>query len=436
MTTAADPKPAPDVAAIERAAADKAHNDANKRVSEILAIGKMFGRHGGDTKAAEALQAGKTSEQFRQEMLEHMASQPVPTADIGMSKKEVKQFSFLRAINALVNPTDRKAQEAAAFEREASDAVASKLGRSAQGFFVPHDVQRRDLVVGTPTAGGNLVATDLLAGSFIDMLRNRMMVIQMGAQMLTGLQGNISIPRQTGGATAYWVAEGNAPTESTQAVDQVAMSPKTVGAYTDISRKLLLQSSIDVESFVRSDLASVLALAIDLAAINGTGSGNNQPTGILAASGVGLVAGGTDGAAPSWGHIVALETAVAVANADVAAMGYLTNAKVRGKLKTTSKVSGQNGFVWEDGNTLNGYTAGVSNQVPSNLTKASGTNLSAILFGNWSDLLIGQWGTLDLMVDPYSNSTSGTVRVVALQDVDIAIRQAASFAVMKDAITT
>lgn len=435
MTTiAADPKTAPDVAAIERAAIEKANTAANQRVADIMAIGKMFGRHGGEAKAAAALQAGKTVEQFRQEMLEHMASQPVPTADIGMSQKEVKQYSFLRALNALANPTDRKAQEVAAFEREVSDAVASKMGRSAQGLFVPQDVQRRDMTVGTATAGGNLVATDLLSASFIDMLRNRMMVIGMGAKLLTGLQGNIAIPRQTGGATAYWVAEGNAPTESQQAVDQVTMSPKTVGAYTDISRKLLLQSSIDVESFVRSDLATVLALAIDLAAINGSGA-SNQPTGLLSASGVGVVQGGTDGAAPAWSHIVALETAVAVANADVASMGYLTNAKVRGKLKTTSKVSGQNGFVWEDGKTINGYTAGVSNQVPSNLTKGSGTNLSAILFGNWADLVIGQWGTLDLMVDPYSNSTSGTVRVVALQDVDIALRQAASFAVMKDAIT-
>lgn len=434
MTIAAEPKTPVDVAAIERAAVEKATTSANQRVADIMAIGKMFGKQGGEARAAAALQAGKSVEQFRQEMLEHMASQPVPTADIGMTQKEARRFSFLRAINALSNPGDRKAQEAASFEREASDAVAGKLGRSAQGFFVPADVQKRDLTVGTAASAGNLVATDLLSGSFIDMLRNRMLVMAMGAQMLTGLVGNIAIPRQTGGATAYWVAEGNAPTESTQTVDQVTMSPKTVGAYTDISRKLLLQSSIDVEAFVRSDLSQVLALAIDLAAINGTGA-SNQPTGILSASGVGVVPGDTNGKALTWSDIVALETAVAVANADVGNMGYLTNAKVRGKLKTTSKVSGQNGFIWEDGGTVNGYRTGVSNQVPSNLTKGTGSNLSAVLFGNWADLVIGQWGTLDLMVDPYSNSTSGTVRVVALQDVDIALRQAASFAVMKDAIT-
>lgn len=423
-----------DHAAIERAATERANQDATKRAADIIAIGEMFAKQGGERKAAEALRAGKTVEQFRAEMLQHMATQPLHTADIGLTEKEARAFSFVRAFNALANPTDRKAQEAAAFEREASDAVAAKQGRSAQGFFVPAEVQRRDLNVTTATAGGNTVATNLLAASFIDLLRNKMAVTDLGAQFLTGLVGNIAIPRATGGATAYWVAESGSPTESQAAFDQVTMTPKTVGAYSDISRKLLLQSSIDVEGFVRNDLATVLALAIDLAAINGSGA-SNQPRGVLNTSGIGDVAGGTNGLAPTWAHMVELESDIAIANADVGTMGYLTNAKVRGKLKTTSKVSGQNGFVWEDG-MVNGYNAAVSNQVPSNLVKgASGAVCSAIIFGNWSDLIIGQWGTLDLMVDPYSGSTSGTVRVVALQDVDIAVRNAVSFSAMLDALT-
>ena len=423
-----------DHSAIERAATERAHQDATKRAADIIAIGEMFAKQGGERKASEALRAGKSVEQFRADMLQHMATQPVPTADVGLSDKEARAFSFVRAFNALANPGDRKAQEAASFEREVSDAVAAKQGRSAQGFFVPTEVQRRDLTVSPATAGGNTVATNLLAASFIDLLRNKLAVTGLGAQFLSGLVGNIAIPRATGGATAYWVAESGAPTESQAAFDQVTMSPKTVGAYSDISRKLLLQSSIDVEGFVRNDLASVLALAIDLAAINGTAAGN-QPRGLLANSGIGDVAGGANGAAPTWANMVELESDIAIANADVGTMGYLTNAKVRGKLKTTSKVSGQNGFVWEDG-MVNGYNAAVSNQVPSNLVKGtSGAVASAIIFGNWSDLIIGQWGTLDLMVDPYSGSTSGTVRVVALQDVDIAVRNAVSFSAMLDALT-
>lgn len=427
--------PAPvDMAAIERAAADKANQAATTRAADIIAIGEMFAKQGGEKKASEALRAGKSVEQFRADMLQHMATAPVPTAEIGLSKKEAQRFSFMRALNALANPKDRQAQEAAAFERDCSEAYGAKLGRQAQGFFVPVEVQQRDMTVGTATAGGHTVATNLLAANFIDLLRNKMALTGLGAQFMGGLVGNIAIPRQTGGATAYWVAESGAPTESHAAFDQVAMSPKTVGAYSDISRKLLLQSSIDVEAFVRNDLATVLALAIDLAAINGQGA-SNEPKGVLKVSGIGSVAGGTNGLAPTWGNIVDLESQVAVANADVGSMGYLTNAKVRGKLKTSSKVSGQNGFIWEDGS-VNGYNAVVSNQVPSNLTKGSAAGVcSAIVFGNWADLIVGQWGTLDLMVDPYSGSTSGTVRVVALQDVDIAVRNAVSFAAMLDALT-
>jgi HK97 family phage major capsid protein/HK97 family phage prohead protease len=391
---------------------------------------------GGAELAMSAIQRGLTVEQFQREAIEKLASKPVPTADIGMDKKEVKRYSLMRAINALANPTDANAQRAAAFEREVSDAVAQKLGKQARGFLVPFEVQKRDLVVGTPTAGGNLVATDLLAGSFIEVLRNAMVLPGLGTQMLTGLVGNVAIPKQTGAATAYWVAESNAPTESQQTIGQVAMSPKTVGAYTEISRKLLLQSSIDVESMVQTDLAAVLGLAIQQAAISGTGT-SNQPAGLLTLITPSVV-GGTDGAAPTWAHIVELESDVAVANALVENMAYLTNAKVRGKLKTTSKVSGQNGFIWENGDTpVNGYRAAVTNAVPSNLNKGASTGVcSAIIFGNFRDLVIGMWGGLDLMVDPYTGSTAGTVRVVALQDVDVAVRYTESFATMVDALTT
>lgn len=406
--------------------------DARNHAAEISKIAK--GLPGGAEMAMDAIQRGLTTEQFQAEALAKLATAPVRTADVGMTKTEVKRYSLMRALNALANPNDVNAQRAAAFERECSDAVASKMGKSARGFYLPHDVQKRDLVVGTASAGGNLVATDLMAGDFISLLRNAMVVMGMGTRMLTGLQGNVAIPRQTGAGTAYWVAESNAPTESQQAFDQVTMSPKTVGAFTDISRKLLAQSSLDVEALVQQDLATVLGLAIQQAAINGTGL-SNQPSGLLTLI-TPSVAGGTDGLAPTWAHIVELESDVSVANADVGTLSYLTNAKVRGKLKGTSKVSGQNGFVWDGGDTpLNGYRAAVSNAVPSNLTKGTGTNLSAIIFGNWSDLLIGMWGTLDLMVDPYSLSTAGSVRVVALQDVDVAVRHAESFATMVDAIT-
>ena len=409
-----------------------------KRAKDIIAIGEQFKL---ETLAAQCVRDGTSVAEFQSLAMKQMSERAKPTATIGLTDQEARSFSFVRAINALVNPGDRKAQDAARFEREVSDAVGAKLGRSAQGFFVPFEVQNRDLTVGSATAGGNTVGTSLLAASFIELLRNRMALDSLGVTMLTGLMGNISIPRQTGGATAYWVAESGAPTESAPAFDQVSMSPKTVGAFVDISRKLLLQSSIDIEAFVRNDLARVLALEIDRAGINGTGA-DNQPRGILNTAGIGSVVGGTDGLAPTWAHIVDLWSDVAVANADVGRTGYLTNSKVAGKLMTTEKAGNTAQFVCPGFPDATGFTsfggarARISNQVPSNLDKGTSTGVcSAIIFGNFADVLIGMWGTLDVTVDPYTASTSGTVRVVALQDVDVAVRHAESFAAMKDALT-
>lgn len=430
--------PVVDIAAIE----NKTRSEEKARIADIIETGEA---HNMRTEAMKAIADGKSAADFQRQVLDELRRrnlEPVEqSADIGLTGKEAKSFSFLRAINALANPTDRKSQEAAAFEYECSRAVSGQLKRSPRGIMIPLDVLKRDMVVGTDTAGGFLVGTDHLAANFIEMLRARMMTQALGAIVLSGLVGDVAIPKQTGGATAYWIAEGSDVTESTPTVGQVALAPKTCGAWTDISRKLLIQSSPDVEMLVRNDLAGTLALALDAAGIAGTGA-SNQPTGILSTTGIGDVAGGTDGAAPDWADIVDLETEVAIDNADIGALAYFTNAKVRGKLKQVEKASGTAQFVWENGQEagfglLNGYRAAVSNQVPSDLTKGASSGIcSAIIFGNFADLLYGLWGTVDITVDPYTQATSGTVRVVALQDADVAVRHAESFAAMQDALTT
>jgi len=204
----AQPQPSEEKAMTEKVEVIEQRNHA----AEITKIAATI--PGGAELAMSAIQRGLTVEQFQREAIEKLASKPVPTADIGMDKKEVKRYSLMRAINALANPTDANAQRAAAFERECSDAVAAKLGKQARGFMLPFEVQTRDLVAGTANAGGNLVATDLLAGSFIEQLRHAMVLPGLGTTMLTGLVGNVAIPKQSGAATAYWVAENNAPTES------------------------------------------------------------------------------------------------------------------------------------------------------------------------------------------------------------------------------
>ncbi len=374
------------------------------------------------------------------EGLRRDVNDPAP-ALIGMSRQETQRYSLMRAINAAAASArgEAGAWRQAGLEWEASQAVAEKMGKTPRSFFMPYDVQEsRDMVVGTAASGGYLTADELRPTSMIELLRNKLILKAAGAQFLGGLVGDILVPKQSGGATAYWVAESGAPTEGAQTVAQLSLSPKEVGAYTDISRKLLKQSSIDVEMFVRNDLTQVLALAIDLAGLHGTGS-SNQPTGVAATSGIGSVAGGTDGAAPDWADIVDLETAVAIDNADLGKLAYITNAKVRGKLKKTLVTATYGDrMIWENGpDPLNGYPALVTNQVSSVLEKgSSGAVCSAIFFGNWNDLIVGEWGGLDVLVDPYTGSSSGTVRVTAFKDIDIGVRHAESFAAMLDALTS
>ena len=181
------------------------------------------------------------------------------------------------------------------------------------------------------------------------------------------------------------------------------------------------------------DLTKGLSGGIEAAILAGSDV-TNAPPSIAGTTGVGSVAGGTNGLAPTWAHVVGLESQVANDNAQGTA--YVTNSKVRGKLKQTLKSSGIAGYIWDEDNRLNGYDAHVSNHVPSDLTKGS-TNgsCSAIFFGDWSELIIGMWGGLDILVDPYTHSTDGGVLVTAFQDTGAVIRHAESFAVMLDAIT-
>ena len=435
------------LAELERSAKAEAQTTELGRIRTISSLGNKFGC---SEKAEQAVTSGQSAEEFQKNLLDSLTRDntvvAADSAEVGLTDKEVANFSFCKAIHALANPQDMKARKAAAFEFEVSAAAAEARKKEARGFLVPTDIlgqrnfatikSKRDLVVGTPTAGGNMVATDLLSGSFIELLRN-VAVFMSRATILDDLNGNVAIPKQTGGATSYWVAEGGTPTESQQTIGQVTLSPNTVGAFTDFSRKLVLQSSISVENFVRADLLMQIALALDLAGIAGTGS-NDQPKGILNTNGIGDVAGGTDGLAPTFDHLVDLETQVSIDNALLGDLAYMVNAATRGKLKKTAIETGYPDKVWDNraGDTpLNGYAAAVTNQVPSNLTKGSGTDLSAIIFGNWSSALVGLWSGIDIMVNPYHSSESGLVRVSALQDADIAIRHPESFAAMQDAIT-
>lgn len=429
MTEQVNEAPTVDVAAV-RSEEQKA---VRAQYNEMLKLGEQHGELG---LARQCIEKGQNVDDLMRQLLEKRGQDDVVQAEapeVGLTEKETRNYSITKLLNALANPDNARARSEAAFEFEVSAAACEKMKRDTKGAMVPYEILKRDFTVGTAANGGDLVETELLSGSFIDSLENALALRQCGATMLTGLNGNIAIPRQTGGASHFWLGENGTASESNATFDQVAMTPKTVGGYSEISRKLLLQSSISMEQFIQNELALRLALAIDLAGIAGTGA-SNQPLGLLNVTGTGSVAGGANGAAMDWADVVGLETEAGASNALVQNMCYLTNARVRGALKTTEKASGTAQFIMGEGSELNGYRAVVSNQVPSNLTKGSGTNLSAAIFGNFADLIIGMWGGLDLQVNPYSLDTSGAVRVTAFQDVDINVRHPESFSIMKDIV--
>ena len=382
---------------------------------------RLAAKHNKREMADKAVAEGRSLAEFRGELLEAIGNQPLDTQEIGLTKKEVRNFSLMKAIRAMANPTDRNAQAEAAFEFEASQEAAKRAGVDPQGLYMPMDVMRswnqRDLNTSDDSA---MVAEAYRGGDFIDVLRNASSVMQAGATMLTGLQGDVKIPKKTAASSASWIAtEGGASSESEPTFGQITMSGKTIGAFTDITRLMMMQSSLDIENLVRNDLSTGIALAIDDGALEGSGS-SGQPTGIKNTSGINAPTSFA-GVNPTFAEVVAMETAVAEDNALLGNLAYILNASMAGALKTTVKDAGSGQFVLQGGE-MNGYRAIVSNQVTA----------GDLYFGNFADCLIGMYGGLDITVDPYTASTSGTVRIVALQTVDVAVRHAVSFAVNND----
>jgi HK97 family phage major capsid protein/HK97 family phage prohead protease len=418
------------------------------RISSITAWGEKFGQ---SDLARQMVESGRSIEEAQGAFLEKLGAKQEPidqgAGNVELNAKEQREYSLVRAINASISGNWKEA----GLEREISAEIERQSGKATSGFFMPHNLEMRaPYAVGSGTTGGNLVATNLLSGSFIDVLRNNALIMGLGPTMLTGLVGNVSLPRATAATQTYWVTEASSITEAEATFDNVTLSPKQIGARSQYSRLALQQTTPDIEMVVRNDLARVMALGIDLAAINGSGS-SGQPTGILNTSGIGSVAMGTNGAAftdsasgstSGLDQLIALEAKLDTANALNGTLSYLTNAKVVAALKKLKTAYGEYLWTAADGVTtngtpgaINGYNVARSNQVPSNLTKGSGTGLSGLIFGDFSSLLIGMWGALEVLPNPYgSGYNAGSVDIRAMQTCDIAVKHAQSFAAITDII--
>lgn len=437
-TPTSNPAPAP-AAPITTGTEARAQGEATERdrVRNIFAAGKQY--DAADL-AQDAVEKGHSVDQFRAALIDHIDKRNKSVVDgtkpVGLSEKEARSFSFIKLFRALTcEPEQRKKyNDEAAFELEACRAATEKLThRSAHGTVIPVDVLmqplvgQRNTIVGAQTAAGytnagtNSIQTLLLTSSFIDLLRNRSFLMSVVTE-LSGLVGNIDIPKQLTGPSAEWIGEDAAGTGTGITFGLVSLRPRTMTARTEITRKLLMQNSLGVEALLRADMVKVMALELDRAGLYGTGA-NNQPLGLAGTNGINT---GTWAAAnaPTFTELVAMETAIAQDNADVQGMAYAFNAGLRGRFKTTTKFgSGTETTIWEPGNTVNGYATQVSNVLAG----------SDVFFGNWADLLIGMWGGLDVTVDPYTHSDKGRIRITNFQDVDFAVRRPESFALYRNA---
>jgi len=409
-----------DVAAIERAATDK----ANKRVNDIAALAEQFKDYA-DVRAMadQAIRINQPVEDFTAALLKHVSEKSKKVdMTIGMNAKEAKQFSIIKALRAMTEND----WSGAGLEREASRAIADKIrglgverAGSGRGFFIPLEVQHRDMTVGTAANGGNMVATNLRPQDFIGLLRNRMLAMQLGVRRLGGLVGNADITKQTAGATAYWLAtEATAITEAQQTLGLLQLRPNNLGAYTEVSRQLMLQSTPDADAFVMEDLAAQLAVAIDTAILVGTGT--EQPQGIVGTASVGAVTGTTLGLA----GLIEAQTDVAAANALNANCRYVTTPAVAGLLTQRARIASTDSVTLWKGNINDGMVEGYQAHTTNSMTAATA------IFGDFSQAILAEWGVLEVDVNPYANFAAGITGIRAFYTCDVGVRVPGAFSVI------
>jgi len=404
-------QPAPTVVVNTSEAELAARSAERQRTSEILALGDA---HNAMDMAREFVNSDKSVDQMRQALLEkrqpqNEAGSGERSSSLDLSDSDFKNYSLMRALHAASTSNWKRA----GFELECSIAMAEQVGREARGFFMPVDVLARAM---TATTAADLVGTDHRGDLFVEALRPNAVAMMAGATVLSGLQGNVDIPREIGTATAAWIGDDDASGDNDPAMGTIAMSPKTLAGGVPMSRRLLQQSSPGVEMVITRSLLRSMALGLDLGVLAGTGVGN-QPEGILNATGVNTQTVASAGA-PTWAEIVAFKTKVAEDNAAQGKLAFVTTAGVCGNMETTSKDAGSGIFI-KDGDRAAGRPVYESNQLAAN----------TIIYGNFEDVIVGLWDVLDVMPDMATKAASGGMVLRTFQDADVALGHAESFCI-------
>ncbi|MBQ1429091.1 MAG: phage major capsid protein [Kiritimatiellae bacterium] len=424
--------------------------------------------HVSGEEVADILTSERSFEEIREELLNRreeylaeLAKKPAKPAaearaviDEGDTKKIRQKYDFVKVLRYYAEVAESKFSSIdIGFEREVSQELAKQTGRAVQGILLPDFVGNRaaanandgGLTLGTPgyaddasTGGGisgiggagkNVIETLLLSGQFIDALVATLVLReQLGVDVLTGLVGNIAIPKG-GSISGGWVAEGSNVAKKNPTFGQIEATPHTYGAYVDITRKLLLQSSVNVQAKVLEWLMYACAAGIETAAFQGTGS-SGQPTGLCTALNSGATAWSN---APTFDKIVDLIAATKTANSYKPSMKFVGNAGVWAKLAKTRDYE-----VLTDGADTPKNVAAIGGSVRlldtatnkvlgRDFVEANLMPAAKLLFGDFTQLAVCLWSGTDIIVDPYANDTNGGLRLVALQDSDILIKRPEAF---------
>jgi HK97 family phage major capsid protein len=305
-------------------------------------------------------------------------------------------------------------------EAEYAQETERRTGRKAEGVFVPLSAFERR--VNTTASAGELVPTDHRADQYISPLRNALLARKLGVRVLSGLRGNVTMPKHGTGLSVGWVAEGGNLGDSDMDFDPVTLAPKHAGGKTEMSRQLIQQSSPDCEQLIRDDLAAAIAAAIDSALI--LGGGANEPAGVLSTVGIQTA----NLATLNWVNILAMIEKAEIANAG--ASNWLTHAKAVTKLASTLKSAGIPGYLLENGKMAN-LPLFSTNQVPQ---KAGAPATGRVILGDWSQVMLGIWSEVDILVNPYAEPaySRGGVNVRVMTTCDIALRHPTAFVVADD----
>ena len=357
-----------------------------------------------------------------------------------LEKEAGRSFSFAKFIRELAE--DPEGKTLTGIEKDVADMGAEeykRLGLNQRGVVLPSAVLRASAGQNYSTNADGGYAKEEQAPRYVDGLKNKLVVAKLGATILGDLVGTVPVV-SAGSVSAQWLAEGAQASVSKATFARVTLTPHRNAVIGAFSKDLLKQTSIDVENIIMDKIQTAHAELLEAACINGSGS-SNQPQGILTALAAvtntpNIIAIGTNGGPITWAKVVALETKINAGNANRGKLGYLTNAKVVGDLKTIERASNTARFLLDDNGKLNGYPIDWTNLVPSTLTKGTASSVcSAMIFGNWEDLYIGHWGGVDIVVDPYTLAAYGDVRFVLNSWDDCKVVETASFAAIVDLTT-